>query len=468
MPEQFPEVRAFMKEAHANSNLQRLQNECNVADERLRKDVKDPPKPTVDLLELVPAREVAESLVKLYLDTFETTYRILHRPTFWRDYEAFWHSPTQASTGFVPVMLLVMATVRCMSPNESVRFSLEGSTVRAEAVQWIYACDAWLKEQSQKHKTTAMYQVMCLRILASSASALKTKRAYVDAENVLNYFRSAGMHRDPHLLDDRCKPYEAEMRRRLWATITELELQASIDRGMPSSLCTITVDCLAPLNIDDDTFTESSVRLPSPRPSGAYTETSFLDISSRSLSLRISLCSLVNESSTPMEYEDVLKYEQHINDALDSIPKWEGQETTHASTLLDLQLRQFFLLIHTPSSRHATSSHSRYSRMVCFETAKHILNQHFKLISSNNFGISLVRDDIYRAALTMCHNAFLCSLNPSKLATLLPKALLIIPLQKICFSKEFLSTSPWFWTKLSRILKRNALVEVKGFNITGM
>lgn len=405
-----------MKEAHTNSSLQRLQNECNTADARLKGSVaKAPPIPSTDLIGMVPERAVAEPLVRLYFDTFEATYRILHRPTFWKDYESFWRSPGQGGPpGFLPVLLLVMATVRCMSRNEPLSFNHEGSSVRAEAVQWIRACDLWLKQQSQKHRTMAMYQVMCLRLLAASANSLKTKQAYGEAESLLTYFRAAGMHRDPRLLDDRCSPYEMEMRRRLWATTMELELQASIDRGMPSSLGAILADCPTPLNIDDKLFTESSMELPPSRPPDEYTETSFLDTSSKSLSLRIHLCSLINDPSSPMQYDDVLRYEQHINEALDSIPKWEDRETTQASTLLDLQLRQFFLLIHTPFARKTKSSQSRYSRMVCFETAKHILHQHFKLISSNNFAISLIRDDIYRAALTMCHNAFLCSLNPSQ------------------------------------------------------
>jgi hypothetical protein len=269
----------------------------------------------------------------------------------------------------------------------------------------------------------AMYQVMCLRLLAASATSLKTKQAYGEAERLLNYFRAAGMHRDPRLLDDRCSPYEREMRRRLWATVMELELQASIDRGMSSALDVISIDCPAPLNVDDELFTESSEQLPVSRPSEGYTDTSFLDISSKSVSLRLRLCSLINDASSPMPYDDVLRYEQHINEALESIPKWKGHETTQTSTLLDLQLRQFFLLIHTPFARKTGSSQNRYSRMVCFETAANILNQHVKLISSNNFAISLVRDDIYRAALTMCHNAFLCSLNPSQcfLPTLVSK-----------------------------------------------
>ena len=413
---QFPEVRVFMKEAHTNSSLQRLQNECNIADARLKESVaKTRPIPTTDLIGMVPERVVAEPLVRLYFDTFETTYRILHRPTFWRDYESFWQSPEHgAPPGFLPLLLLIMATVRCMAPNEPLSFNHEGSSVRAEAVHWIRACDLWLKQQSQKHRTITMYQVMCLRILAASANSLKTKQAYSEAENLLTYFRAAGMHRDPGMLDDRCSPYEMEMRRRLWATAMELELQASIERGMPTPLSTIFFDCPSPLNIDDELFTESSVELPPSRPLEEYTETSYLDTSSKSLSLRIHLCSLINDPSSPMKYDDVLRYEEHITEALDSIPKWEDRETTHASTLLDLQLRQFFFLIHTPFARKTGSSHSRYSRMVCFENAKHILHLHFKLISSNNFAISLVRDDIYRAALIMCHNAFLCSLSPSQ------------------------------------------------------
>lgn len=403
-----------MKEAHTNSNLQRVQNECNLADARLKESLTKAPVPGINLFDLVPNRSIADRLVNLYFDTFELTYRILHRPTFWRDYEFFWRSPEQAPPGFVPVLLLVMATVRCMSPKEPLSFNHEGSTVRSEAIQWIRACDLWLTQQSQKHRFLAMYQVMCLRFLAASASSLKVKEAYTGAENLLNYFKAAGMHRDPHLLDDRCSPYEAEMRRRLWATVMELELQASIDRGMPSSLAGLTFDCPPPLNINDENFVEQSLKVPVAKPSGEYTKTSFLDISSKSLSLRISLCSLINDPSSSLTFDDVLRYEQQINEILDSTPEWRGVDTTQASTLLDLQLRQFLLLIHTPFARRKGSSHYRYSRMVCFETAKHILDQHSKLISSDNFTISLVREDVYRAALSICHNVFLCSLTPGE------------------------------------------------------
>ncbi|KAG0650421.1 Transcription factor lepE [Hyphodiscus hymeniophilus] len=410
----FPELRVFMKSAHSNSNLERIQNECNLADVKLKGSLaKSPPASTIKLLDLVPDRSIADRLVNLYFDTFETSYRILHRPIFWRDYELFWQAPEQAAPGFVPVLLLVMACVRCMVPKAPLSFNHEGSTVRSVAIQWIRACDFWLTQQSQKHRFLAMYQVMCLRYLAAAASSLKVKQAYSQAENLLIYFKAAGMHRDPNLLVEKCSAYEMEMRRRLWATVMEFELQASIDRGMPSSLAGLTIDCPPPLNINDEHFAEQSVKLPLAKPSEEFTRTSFLDISSQNLSLRVSLCSLVNDPSSSMSFDEVLKYEQQIIETLKTIPEWRDRDITQVSTLLDLQLRQFLLLIHNQYARQKDTSQSRYSRMVCFETAKHILDQHHRLISSDNFTLSLVRDDVYRAALSICHNAYLCTLAPN-------------------------------------------------------
>lgn len=403
-----------MKEVHPNSNLERLQNECRVTNARLKENLtRVPPTASTNLLELIPERAVADRLVHLYFDTFEMTYRILHKNTFWKDYASFWESPGQSAPGFIPVLLLVMAVVRCMSPMEPLSFDSDGSFARTGAIKWIQACDSWLKQQSQKHRFMAMYQVMCLRLLAASANSLKKKEAYIGAEGLLNYFKAAGMHRDPRLLGDRCSSYEMEMRRRLWATVMEFELQASIDRGIPSSLGAIFVDCPPPLNINDESFMELSVHLPVSAPSEEYTDTSFLNISSKSLSLRISLCALINDPNSSMQFVDVLKYEQLILEALYSIPEWKNHETTQASTLLDLQLRQLLLLIHSPFARQTSSSQHRYSRMVCFETAKHILEQYYQLISSDNFTISLIREDVYLAALSICHNAFICTLNPS-------------------------------------------------------
>jgi hypothetical protein len=405
-----------MKEAHPGSTLERLQSERKAIETR-HKSNKAPAlkKPSVDLVSLVPERYITDHFVQLYLNTFEQTYRVLHQPTFWTEYEAFWNAPPESKPGFVAVLLLILATVRCMSPKEAWSFDLDGSSARTEAISWILACDSWLQEQSQKHRTIAMYQVMCLRVLAASANSLKIKQAKLFVEALLEYFKAAGMHRDPSLLDGRCSAFEKEMRRRFWATAMELELQGSLDRGTPSSLSSTPFDCEPPLNINDEDFVPGAIHSPPPKSSEEYTSTSYLHIASKSISLRISLCSLINNPCSNLGYDQVLRYEQQIYEKLEAIPKWENDKNRshdQASALLDLQLRQYLVMLHTPFARQSHLSQNRYSRMVCFETSKYILDLHSKLMASQNPTLSLLRGDVLYAALSICHHAFLCTLSP--------------------------------------------------------
>lgn len=405
-----------MKEAHPGSKLARLQSERKAVEVRY-KCSKAPvlKNSAVNLVSLVPERTVVDQFVQLYTSTFEETYRVLHLPTFWKDYEIFWNSPEESKPEFVAVLLLILATVRCMSPTEPWSFDRNGSSARTEAISWIQACDTWLQQQSQKHRTVAMYQVMCLRVLAASSNSLKIKQAKLFAAGLLEYFKAAGMHRDPSLLEGRCSTFDKEMRRRFWSTVMELELQSSLDRGTPSSLTSTPFDCKPPLNINDEDLMVDAVRSPIPKPSDEYTSTSYLHIASKSISLRITLCSLINDPRSSLGYDQVLWYEQQINEELATIPKWNDYKNNghnQASALLDLQLRQYLIMLHTSFSRRSHSSQNCYSRMVCFETSKHILDLHSKLVSSGNFTLSLLRGDIVYAALTICHNAFLCTLNP--------------------------------------------------------
>ena len=55
------------------------------------------------------SRTVIDQLVQLYLDTFETTWRILYVPTFLKQYADYWASPQTPGMGFVAQLLLVMA-----------------------------------------------------------------------------------------------------------------------------------------------------------------------------------------------------------------------------------------------------------------------------------------------------------------------------------------------------------------------
>ena len=366
----------------------------------------------LNLLDLLPGRETVDRLVRLYFDTFETAYRILHVPTFWRDYQALWDDPQAARPAFIVTILLVMAAVNCISSRDQSTYIGDSATSRETAVLWIETCDWWLQRQSQKHVYLAIWQIRCLLLLAKMSNTVKKKRIWTSAGNLMRQAMSAGFHRDPSLLGAKASVFDQEMRRRLWATMVELELQASIDRGMPSASAGFPCDIAPVLNVNDEDLEQGSQKAPTQKPLDEYTATSFLHISRRSLSLRVSLNSLLNELSSHAQYEDVLIYDERIMQKLQEIPARTdlGVFPDLPRTLLDVQLRQFLILLHGPFARQAQSN-SRFSlsKMVCFNAASSILDQHSKLAASGNNALLLFRNDVFRAALSICHNIHVTS-----------------------------------------------------------
>src|SRR6266516_2867709 len=233
----------------------------------------------LNLLDLLPGRETVDRLVRLYFETFETAYRILHVPTFWREYEGFWENPQAGKPSFTVTILLVMAVVNCVSSREQATYIGDSASTREAAILWIESCDFWLQRQSQKHLYLAIWQIRCLLLLAKMSNTVKKKRTWTAAGNLMRQAMSAGFHRDPSLLGAKVSVFDQEMRRRLWATIIELELQASIDRGMPSASANFPSDVAPVLNVNDQDFEEDSQKTPSQKPCHHYTTTSFLHIS---------------------------------------------------------------------------------------------------------------------------------------------------------------------------------------------
>ena len=368
-----------------------------------------------NLLDLLPAREVVDHLIQLYFNTFETMYRMLHIPTFWSQYYRFWEDSQTIKPAFVVILLLAMAAVRPISSKDNPTYIGDSALGRETAVVWIELCDMWLQRQSQKHVYLAIWQINCLMILAKQSNIVKKKRSWTVAGTLVRQAMSAGFHRDPSLLGAKVSVFDREMRRRLWSTMVELELQASIDRGMPSALAGIPCDSAPALNVNDEDFGEECRKSPLQRPLDECTTTSFLHISGSSLRLRVSLNSILNEISSHPQYEDVLTYDDKITQKLLELPSrgdFEGAQDAPIipdlpRALLDIQLRQFLILLHSPFARQIESN-SRYSlsKMVCFNAASSILDQHSRLMEAGNYTLCIFRNDVFRGALAICHNIY--------------------------------------------------------------
>lgn len=304
------------------------------------------------LLELLPDQRTTNSLIHTYWATFETVYRLLYAPTFWADYQLLWDRPTAVSADFVVIVLLAMAAVSCVSPQDRPRYMGDSSSPRETATAWIDICESWLELQSRKNISLSYWQIQCLLLLTKLSNTIKKKRSWSSAGALMKLAMSAGFPRDPDLLRRPTSQLHKELRRRLWATMMELDLQVSIDRGMPSLAADMLWDTANVLNINDEDLKEGEIQTQQ-LPSSSYTPSLFLHISRQSLNLRSSLNILINNYEADITHEDVLKYDEQLTSNIEqvkSLTKTDGRGKFGGLplALLDIQLRQFLILLHAP------------------------------------------------------------------------------------------------------------------------
>jgi hypothetical protein len=221
-----------MKLAYKDSVARRLSQDIKASEDRVR--LLGPSHRTLhvpSLRSMLPDRRTVDILLKKYFDTFETTLRIIHIPTFNVAYETYWDVDSAGNSEIDAIILAILACTGCTSTHTTPRYNHIGSTFHSKAVLWIRTLEVWLKRQSNKSRSLATLQVRCLRLLALSTTSLKVKEYYQEVQYHVAIMRSAGMHRDPSIFGTRCTLLEGEMRRRLWATTMEIEIQASVDRG---------------------------------------------------------------------------------------------------------------------------------------------------------------------------------------------------------------------------------------------
>jgi hypothetical protein len=197
-------------------------------------------------------------------------------------------------------------------------------------------------------------------------------------------------------------PFDEQMKKRLWVTVMELELQSSIESGIQSGLTGLYFDTPAPANLADEAFSPDMQEVPLGQSVEYFTSASYLTITLKSLSLRIHLTHLLNTPSSALHYTDVLHYDAQIRSALATLPVWNNDCALIPSTLLRLQLRQYLLLLHKPYAKLAyTNDRYLYSFTTCVDTCSSLVAMHDRLISKGTLALNNFRNDIIRAGLAL-------------------------------------------------------------------
>lgn len=275
----------------------------------LRKRVKEHQRvkaedPFPNVMNSLPPREICDRLLESYLRTFELMYRVVHIPSFRKQYAEYWEQPHAASAGFKMKILLIIALGCSVEREENVFMS-----VCPYVSQWVFAVQWWLSGPAER--STAGHeglQVHCLLVLARQAHSIGNSGSnWTLSGSLLHFACMQGLHRDPKHFPE-LSFLDAETRRRLWATVLELLLQTSIDAYMSPMFCLDEFDTEPPSNLNDSDFDQHTSVPPPPRPEGEFTQTSIQLLLQQSIRCRLETMKFLNKSrTTEHSYDTALR-----------------------------------------------------------------------------------------------------------------------------------------------------------------
>ncbi|EKV11590.1 C6 transcription factor, putative [Penicillium digitatum PHI26] len=372
------------------------------------------------LEEIVPQRNVADHLLRLYLDTFEMTYRILHTPTFLRQYADYWANTQPVDMAFVAQLLAVMAAGSCFyvpPPGQDDRDVFQKS-----AMKWIMAVQSYVSCTFVSPEIDfRMLQTQTLLLVARLGVASDGDVAWASAGSLIRSATTMGLHRDPTRFR-KARPFYSELRRRLWATIVELDLKISLDRGVPPSVDLDECDCDPPSNWDDADLIPDMENNPALLSTALNTQNFYQSLLTKTLPLRYRIAKKINSLRFNLPYDDALLMGDELSrsmqcasslfdDIAPSIAPGESGRHRFAQSLHLFIMRKFLLALHRPFSLSvARLPKCSYSRKICLEESLGILSQmelpsptddiiypHITQLSNGMF-----RDETFHAAITAC------------------------------------------------------------------
>ncbi|CZR36160.1 uncharacterized protein FPRO_03580 [Fusarium proliferatum ET1] len=367
------------------------------------------------LRELIPMKSIMDVLVQTYVDRFEITHRILHIPTFITKYNTHWTDKSSTPVCFLVQMLLVAAAAVSCHPEVCIDV-FSHKTNHDHVIKWVEAVEAWVSSHSnQPPRSWDTLVTHCLLLIAKRANFLKEGSFWTSTGTLVRWAMAAGYHREV-ISATRMSPFDREMRRRLWITIVELDLQASIERGMPPSVRIGDFNIKPPLNVDDERLKGSIKGSLAGTPITKLTNTSFQARLYRSLPVRLRICTFINGHCEKVDFDKVLELEEELGQALRGIPAFDNpqadprqhQTATYIKSMLGIVLHQYILLLHFHFVVHSpSSSKAIICRRARLEASMKILDYYQRLLNDEALPGQACRTGLVLAALSICHEIYL-------------------------------------------------------------
>ncbi|CAG7953247.1 unnamed protein product [Penicillium olsonii] len=216
----------------------------------------------LDAATLLPSHDASKTLLTAYFDTWERLYRVVHIPSFWKDYYDTCIGLRKSCLNSRVLTLAILILGQQVTNQDSIE-NLQTTKQNLERFsEWTQCVENFCillvdnerldLPQLQILSLFSIYKTTdCDRNEARKWAKILVKRA-VQAE----------LHVDPSELKG-ISVFDTEIRKRLWATVLEIDIQVSLDHGnaVPWT-ASINHRVQPPSNIDDDQLHPGLLELP--------------------------------------------------------------------------------------------------------------------------------------------------------------------------------------------------------------
>ncbi|RHZ67175.1 fungal specific transcription factor domain-containing protein [Aspergillus thermomutatus] len=342
-----------------------------------------------EILASVPPRPTVDRLLATYFNSKNINTLAIHGPTFLEEYDRFWECPAKASIMWIGLLfsMICLAAIhqQLERPASDQPASLaqdfeeiHGMQVYRDRVGQCLALADYTKCVPYTIETLLHYlAIEYLNITDSQTSVWILLGITVQIALRMGYHRD-GSH-SSHL-----SPFQAEMRRRVWAIIFQLDSAAAGQYGLPRMINAGKVDTAEPRDLSDDALGPEMTELPPSRSDSAPSSIQFLVMKNRLVSTFNLVIDLTSSPKQVVSYAEVMRLDRILNEQFTSMPvplrmRSMSRQLTDAS---DVILNRVFLALTFYKSRcilHreymlAGRSDSRYlySRRSCINAALEI------------------------------------------------------------------------------------------------
>lgn len=347
---------------------------------------------------------------------------VLHRPTFYKQYEDFWRDPTQVDIIWLGLLMSIMGiSLRIYSRSGEEPPELAGRTVDMSYAFKLATEQCLVVGDYTKKLFIHTVQTMIL-LVAQQNQKDRAEDSWLLQGSLVRIALCMGLHRDPKNFGTTLSPGEGEIRKRVWTIIYFMDVLESIKIGLPYMIRLDECDANLPLNLHDDEICDGVVVLPPERDHGELTGVSYM-IAKASLARTYS--NIVSQASSLVPrpaYDQILKMDMELRELYGKVPPFLHLKTKEESKndpawlviqrhSLSLMTHKALVTLHQPYAARAKSN-PRYqnSRRKCVESAVILLKHQSEIFLESQstlrharwFTDTLGCHDFLHAAMILC------------------------------------------------------------------